>query len=260
MSALGHPSDVPGYGACGALALVETAALALLETLALGAAAGVDAFALAVVVLGVESDFLPHAPRAKLPTAVKVRSEHEARTRERERRGGAFAFEAERTAAETGMGYRPPYSRDNKEPGKAALRRASRRARGELFARRSRVATTLDDAAGVHYSLRVSSPEPRIVFCKKLQKELPGVRRQPYKNELGKQIYDNVSQEAWEMWLKDSVRIINTYRVDLASNEGQRFMLKQAAVYFGFEDGEVAETAWVPPPGSAGAKEPKDPA
>jgi len=50
------------------------------------------------------------------------------------------------------------------------------------------------------------------------------------------------------MWLQDSVKYINTYRVDLASPEGQKFMFKQAAVYFGFEEGELAATAWTPPP------------
>jgi Fe-S cluster biosynthesis and repair protein YggX len=85
------------------------------------------------------------------------------------------------------------------------------------------------------------------VMCKKLGKELPGMKRAPYKNELGQRIFNEVSQEAWNMWLQDSVKFINTYRVDLASNEGQKFMLKQASIYFGFEEGDVAETAWTPP-------------
>lgn len=89
--------------------------------------------------------------------------------------------------------------------------------------------------------------EERKVMCRKLGKELPGIRRKPYRNELGQKIYDEVSQEAWEMWVKDSVKLINTYRVDLAAPEGQKFMLKQAAIYFGFEQGDVAETAWTPP-------------
>lgn len=90
------------------------------------------------------------------------------------------------------------------------------------------------------------SDGPRLVQCKKLGKQLPGLSRKPYKNELGQRIYEEVSQEAWDMWLKDSVKFINTYRVDLASQEGQRFMLKQAAIYFGFEEGDAAETAWTP--------------
>ena len=85
-----------------------------------------------------------------------------------------------------------------------------------------------------------------MVMCKKLGKELPGVSRRPYKNELGQRIYDNVSQEAWDMWVKDSVKYINTYRVDLTSAEGQKFMFEQAEVYFGFKDGKLADTAYVP--------------
>jgi Fe-S cluster biosynthesis and repair protein YggX len=89
----------------------------------------------------------------------------------------------------------------------------------------------------------------RIVHCRLLKKDLPGLDRQPYKNELGKKIYEEVSKEAWQSWLKDSVKFINTYRVDLASNEGQKFMLKQAAIYFGFEEGDLAQTAFVPKEG-----------
>jgi Fe-S cluster biosynthesis and repair protein YggX len=86
----------------------------------------------------------------------------------------------------------------------------------------------------------------RIVHCRKLNKDLPGLARPPYKNELGQRIYDEVSREAWDMWLKDSVKFINTYRVDLASSEGQKFMLDQCAIYFGYEKGELAGTAWTP--------------
>ncbi|WP_394841610.1 oxidative damage protection protein [Pendulispora brunnea] len=86
----------------------------------------------------------------------------------------------------------------------------------------------------------------RIVHCRLLKKDLPGLARPPYKNELGQKIYNEVSKEAWDRWLKDSVKYINTYRLDLASSEGQKFMLKQAAVYFGFEEGELAATAFVP--------------
>ena len=59
--------------------------------------------------------------------------------------------------------------------------------------------------------------EPRMVQCRKLGKLLPGLSRPPYKNELGKRIYEEISKEAWDQWLKESVRYINTYRVDLAS-------------------------------------------
>ena len=90
----------------------------------------------------------------------------------------------------------------------------------------------------------------RIVHCRKLKKDLPGLPRPPYKNELGQKIFNEVSKEAWDMWLKDSVKYINTYcgpggKYDLATTEGQKFMFQQVSVYFGFEDGALADTAFV---------------
>jgi Fe-S cluster biosynthesis and repair protein YggX len=87
----------------------------------------------------------------------------------------------------------------------------------------------------------------RVVHCRLLKKELPGLERPPFKNELGQRIFEQVSKEGWQQWLKDSVRFINTYRVDLATSEGQKFMLKQCAVYFSLEEGELAQTAWTAP-------------
>jgi Fe-S cluster biosynthesis and repair protein YggX len=86
----------------------------------------------------------------------------------------------------------------------------------------------------------------RIVHCRLLKKDLPGLERAPFKGELGQRILAEVSKEGWQQWLKDSVRFINTYRVDLASAEGQKFMLKQCAIYFGYEEGDLAQTAWTP--------------
>ncbi len=86
----------------------------------------------------------------------------------------------------------------------------------------------------------------RTVHCRMLKKDLPGLARPPFRNELGQRIFDEVSKDAWQDWLKASVKFINTYRVDLASPEGQTFMAKQCAIHFGFEQGETAQTAWTP--------------
>lgn len=88
--------------------------------------------------------------------------------------------------------------------------------------------------------------EPRLVQCKKLGKLLPGLSRAPYKNALGQRIYEEISKEAWDGWVKESVRFVNTYRLDLTTPEGRKFMFDQAAIYFGFEDGKMADTAWTP--------------
>ena len=61
-----------------------------------------------------------------------------------------------------------------------------------------------------------------------------------------KELQEKVSKQAWDLWLKESVKYINTYRVDLSSREGTEFMLKQLRIWLGMDDGELAKTAWTP--------------
>lgn len=88
---------------------------------------------------------------------------------------------------------------------------------------------------------------PRMVFCKKLGKEAPGLPFKPFTDDFGQMLYDNVSMEAWQMWLRESPRYVNTYGLDLQSDKGREFLREQMKVFFGFEQGDLAETAWVPP-------------
>ncbi len=90
----------------------------------------------------------------------------------------------------------------------------------------------------------------RMVNCVKLGKELPGMVYKPFDNELGQRIYDSVSQEAWKMWLEFSKMIVNEYRVDLASAQGQKMMLEQADKYF-FGEGAALPPDYVAPQAKA---------
>ncbi len=96
----------------------------------------------------------------------------------------------------------------------------------------------------------------RLVNCVKLGKPLPGLAKPPFPTPFGREIYENVSKEAWDLWLKESVRFINTYRVDLSSKEGAEFMLKQLRIWLGLESGDLAATAWTPPADDASKKTP----
>ena len=49
----------------------------------------------------------------------------------------------------------------------------------------------------------------RMVQCVKLEKELEGLEFVPFPNELGQRIYDNISKQAWQMWIDFSVMVIN---------------------------------------------------
>ena len=85
-----------------------------------------------------------------------------------------------------------------------------------------------------------------MVQCVKLGKQAEGMRYKPFDNELGKRIYENISQEAWKLWLEHSKMIVNEYRVDLASPKGQAIMLEEAEKYF-FGEGAQLPPDFQPP-------------
>jgi len=57
-------------------------------------------------------------------------------------------------------------------------------------------------------------PGTRMVHCVKFGKEMPGLDRIPWKGELGKRVYENVSKEAWKLWLEYSKMVMNEYRLN----------------------------------------------
>ncbi len=93
---------------------------------------------------------------------------------------------------------------------------------------------------------------PRMVNCVKLGRELPGVVYRPFDNALGKRIYESVSQEAWRMWIEHSKMLVNEYRIDLTSPQGQKMLLEQAEKFFFGEGSADTEKPadYVPPKGS----------
>jgi Fe-S cluster biosynthesis and repair protein YggX len=86
----------------------------------------------------------------------------------------------------------------------------------------------------------------RLVKCVKLQRELPGLDRPPFNDELGKRIYENVSKEAWNMFREHLKMIINEYRLALGTEEANRIIEKQMEDYF-FGAGAALPPGYVPP-------------
>jgi len=82
----------------------------------------------------------------------------------------------------------------------------------------------------------------RLVQCKKLGKELPGLETPPLKNPLGERIYNEISLEAWKLWLKHSTMIINEYRLKPHESEAQKTLLEHMEKFFFGE-------STAPPPG-----------
>jgi Fe-S cluster biosynthesis and repair protein YggX len=87
----------------------------------------------------------------------------------------------------------------------------------------------------------------RKVMCVKFQKEMPGLDEVPFDGHpLGQRIYENVSKEAWKMWLEHMKMIMNEYRLNLGTQEAQEFLLKQMEDYF-FGEGAALPPGYVAP-------------
>ena len=87
--------------------------------------------------------------------------------------------------------------------------------------------------------------EIRLVNCVKLKKELPGLDRPPVTGELGKKIFDNVSKEAFKMFLDYFKMIVNEYRLDLSSPESDKIFEDQMNEFF-FGKGGNLPNEYVP--------------
>jgi Fe-S cluster biosynthesis and repair protein YggX len=85
------------------------------------------------------------------------------------------------------------------------------------------------------------------VNCVKLNKEAEGLTAPPYPGELGKRIFENVSQEAWSMWLAHQTMLINEYRLTLYEPKSREFLEQEMEKFF-FGDGSDRPQDYVPPP------------
>ena len=84
-----------------------------------------------------------------------------------------------------------------------------------------------------------------MVDCIKLGHQAEGLEKLPFKGELGQRIYDHVSKDAWKQWLEHSKMLINEYRLDLTSENGQRIWMTECEKYF-FGEGSAAPAEYVP--------------
>jgi len=81
----------------------------------------------------------------------------------------------------------------------------------------------------------------RKVQCQVLGEELEGLAFQPYPGELGKRIYENVSQQAWQKWLELQTMLINENRLSPINPEHRKYLEGQMEKYFFGEGAEMPE-------------------
>ncbi|MEO1767737.1 oxidative damage protection protein [Thiobacter aerophilum] len=88
----------------------------------------------------------------------------------------------------------------------------------------------------------------RMVHCVKLGREAEGLDFPPYPGELGKRIFENVSKEAWQGWIRLQTMLVNENRLNLADPRARKYLMEQMEAYF-FGGGADMPAGYVPPRG-----------
>ena len=86
----------------------------------------------------------------------------------------------------------------------------------------------------------------RTVNCIKLGREAEGMDFPPMPGELGKKLFENVSKEAWQQWIRLQTMIINENRLNLADAAHRKYLAEQVQKHF-FGDGADQVQGYVPP-------------
>ena len=86
----------------------------------------------------------------------------------------------------------------------------------------------------------------RTIQCAYLKREAEGLDYPTYPGELGKRIYDNVSKEAWALWLKHQTMLVNENRLNLADQRSRQYLARQMEQFL-FGGHADQPTGYVPP-------------
>jgi Fe-S cluster biosynthesis and repair protein YggX len=86
----------------------------------------------------------------------------------------------------------------------------------------------------------------RKVFCLALKEELDALPFQPYPGELGKRIFENISQQAWQKWMAHQTMLINENRLSPLNPEHRKYLEEEMEKYF-FGEGSETPEGYVPP-------------
>lgn len=79
----------------------------------------------------------------------------------------------------------------------------------------------------------------RMVQCLRLGTEAEGLDFPPVPGALGQKIFENISKEGWQQWLKHQTMLINENRLSMLDPRARQYLLKQCEAFF-FGDGADA--------------------
>lgn len=85
----------------------------------------------------------------------------------------------------------------------------------------------------------------RKIYCFKLKREAEGLDVPPYPGALGQKIFEQISKEAWRMWLLHQTKLINEYRLNLMEPSARAF-LKDEMEKFLWSEGSQELPGYIP--------------
>lgn len=83
----------------------------------------------------------------------------------------------------------------------------------------------------------------RMIFCAKLKQEAEGLAKPPFPGPLGEVVYEQISKQAWSMWLSHQTMLINEYRLNLMDLKSREFLKEEMQKFF-FGDGSEKPTGF----------------
>ena len=86
----------------------------------------------------------------------------------------------------------------------------------------------------------------RMVHCIKLGREAEGLDFPPVPGALGARIFESVSKEAWQQWVKYQTMLINENRLSLMDARARKYLAEQMEKQF-FGEGADQVSGFVPP-------------
>jgi Fe-S cluster biosynthesis and repair protein YggX len=86
----------------------------------------------------------------------------------------------------------------------------------------------------------------RIIHCVILKQDAEAMDYAPYPGELGVRIYNSVSKQGWQQWLKHQTMLINEYRLSPIEPKARKFLVAEMEKFF-FGGGAEKPAEYVPP-------------
>ena len=80
------------------------------------------------------------------------------------------------------------------------------------------------------------------IFCRKYQKEMDAMDFAPFPGAKGQELFETVSKQAWQEWLKHQTTLINEKRLNVFEADAKKFLEEQREKFLNNDASlEVAE-------------------